>query len=251
MSSTINPTVAKILALKSGNLCAFPDCKQKLAVDGNNINGASVLGEMAHIAGEKPSAQRYDPNMTPQERNGLDNLIYLCPTHHTQIDKPGNTYTVQDIALWKKKHEARIDQAVMNCVPDVSFAELEIVTKALADGVDQPFDGDFQLTDPTNKMRRNGMTAKSRTMLVMGLAASREVRAFIQSISTTIPLFEDRLRSGFQNRYDQLVAAGFAGDALFEELCLYASKYSADYAVRAASLAVVAYLFEACDVFKR
>ena len=251
MSTQIKPTFGKILAFKSGNLCAFPGCKQKLAIDGNNISGASILGEMAHIAGEKLGAERYDATMTPDQRNGLGNLIYLCPTHHTQIDKPGNTYKVDVITSWKVEHESRIDQAIMDCVPDVTFAELEIVTKALADGVNQPFDGDFQLTDPSEKMKRNGMTVKSRTMLTMGLAASREVRAFIQSVSTTIPFFEDRLRSGFQQQYDQFWDAGLRGDTLFEELCLYASKYSTLYPVRAASLAVVAYLFEACDVFQR
>ncbi len=101
MSSTITLTVAKILALKSGNVCAAPGCSQKLAVDGNNISGVSVLGEMAHIAGEKPGAARYDPAMTQAQRNAYSNLLFLCPTHHTQIDKPGNTYSVAMLAGWK------------------------------------------------------------------------------------------------------------------------------------------------------
>lgn len=251
MSTSISPIIGKILAFKSGNICAFPGCTQRLAVDGNNIKGASILGEIAHIAGEKPKAARYDSSMTPQQRNALDNLIYLCPTHHTWIDKPGNTYTVETVTNWKQEHETRIDQAIMDCVPDVTFAELEIVAKAIADGTTQPFDGNFQLTDLTKKMERNGMTRTSRNMLTMGLAASREVRALIQSLSPTIPFFEDRLRSGFQKQYDTFWDAGIRGDALFEELCLHASKYSTEYRVRAASLAVVAYLFEVCDVFEK
>ncbi len=95
------------------------------------------------------------------------------------------------------------------------------------------------------------MTGRSHNMLTMGLAASREVRDFISSISLTVPFFEDRLRSGFQVQYDQFWNEGVRGDDLFEALCVYASKYSTDYRVRAASLAVVAHLFEACDVFQR
>jgi hypothetical protein len=251
VSSTITITVTKILALKSGNVCAAPGCNQKLAVDGNNTNGVSVLGEMAHIAGEKPGAARYDPDMTQTQRNAYANLIFLCPTHHTQIDKSGNTYSVATLAGWKADHEARIDQAIMDSMPDVTFAELEIVAKAIADGVSKPFDGDFRLTDPTEKMKRNGMTGRSHNMLTMGLAASREVRDFIASISLTVPYFEDDLRSGFQVQYDRFRNEGVRGDDLFEALCVYASKYSTDYRVRAASLAVVAHLFEACDVFQR
>lgn len=251
MSSTINTTVIKVLALRSGNICAMPGCNQRLAIDGNNTSGISIIGEMAHIAGEKPGAERYDPNMTPAQRNAYENLIFLCPTHHTQIDKPGNTYSIEMIRGWKVEHEKRIDQAIMDSMPDVSFAELEIVAKAIADGVSKPFDGDFKLTDPTEKMKRNGMTMQSHNILTMGLAASREVRDFIAAISLTVPFFEDRLRSGFQAQYDKFWEEGLRGDGLFEALCIYASNYSTNYRVRAASLAVVAYLFEACDVFQR
>lgn len=251
MSTAINVTVMKVLALKSGNICAASGCTQKLAVDGNNTKGLVVLGEIAHIAGEKPGAARYDASMTPQQRNAYGNLIFLCPTHHTQIDKPGNTYSVATLLSWKLEHETRIDQAILDCMPDVTFAELEIVARSIADGVIKPFDGNFQITDPTEKMKRNGMTAQSRNMLTMGLAASPEVHAFIQSISTTIPFFEDRLRSGFQAQYDNFWKEGIRGDALLDALCVYASKYSTEYRVRAASIAVVAYLFEACDVFQK
>ena len=251
MSSQLKPTIIKIMAFKSGNRCAYPGCPQVLVLDGNNTSGAAIVGELAHIAGEKPGAARYDKYMNDEQRNGLDNLLYLCATHHTLVDKPGNTFSVEMISAWKYVHEAKTSQPVLDSVPDVTFAELEIVTRALAEGITQPFDGDFQLTNPSEKMERNGMTARSRTILTMGLAASREVRAFIQSTATVIPFFEERLRTGFQTQYDQLWLEGLRGDDLFEALCLYASKYSQEYRLRAASLAVVAYLFEACDVFQR
>ena len=79
-------------------------------------------------------------SLTPQQRNSYANLIFLCPTHHTQIDKPGNTYAVATITGWKLEHEKRIDQAIMECMPDAaSFLELEIVAQAIADGVTKPF----------------------------------------------------------------------------------------------------------------
>src|SRR4051794_33830073 len=78
VSSKINDTIAKLLAFQSGNLCAFPGCVQKLAILQNNLWGGSILGEMAHICGEKPGAERYDSNMKDEDRNGLDNELKVC-----------------------------------------------------------------------------------------------------------------------------------------------------------------------------
>ena len=72
------------LALLNGNMCAMESCRQPLLqrVDNDDI----LTGEVAHIAGKhgggargKPSA-RFDPKMTPQERDSLSNLLYLCET---------------------------------------------------------------------------------------------------------------------------------------------------------------------------
>ena len=74
------------LAMNSGGFCAFEKCRQHLISDGN-AKGSGVIGEAAHIYGKKPTSARFDANMSDQERNSVDNLIYLCPTCHTKIDK--------------------------------------------------------------------------------------------------------------------------------------------------------------------
>lgn len=80
------------LAMKSGNLCAFPDCKKSLTSEGVESKPA-VIGEAAHIYGENPGTDKKKPSarfredMTEAQRDHYDNLIYLCPTCHTTIDK--------------------------------------------------------------------------------------------------------------------------------------------------------------------
>jgi len=51
---------------------------------------------MAHICGDKPGANRHDAGQTDAERDDYQNLILLCPTHHTLIDRKENesVYTV-------------------------------------------------------------------------------------------------------------------------------------------------------------
>ena len=86
MSKSISSTDLKKLCLRSGNRCAFPGCNDILIVDKTDKDGESIVGEMAHIKGEKPNAPRYDHNMSDEERNGYSNRILLCRKHHKIID---------------------------------------------------------------------------------------------------------------------------------------------------------------------
>jgi hypothetical protein len=85
----------------------------------------------------------------------------------------------------------------------------------------------------------------------MGLASAPLVTQFIKAMTPVTSSFAERLKTGFTDRYELLFNAGVRGDDLLEELCLFASKYSSDFPIRAASLAVIGYFFEACDVFTK
>jgi HNH endonuclease len=92
----------KVLFARSGDRCAFPKCGATLA------DGGTVLGEICHIKGAKPGAARYDPDQSPEQRHTTENLILLCPTHHTVIDADEEAYTVGRIKKMKVDHEARV-----------------------------------------------------------------------------------------------------------------------------------------------
>ena len=99
------------LAARSGDRCAFPGCDRKLTVDGKFAK-AAFTGQAAHIAGEKPDAARYDATMTAEQRDGVDNLIYLCRDHHDQIDKQEADFPVSLLLQWKKQHEDAVNTAM-------------------------------------------------------------------------------------------------------------------------------------------
>lgn len=65
---------------------------------------------MAHVCGDKVGANRHDPTQTVTERDDYQNLILLCPTHHTLIDRKENetVYTVAALQEMKATHEARV-----------------------------------------------------------------------------------------------------------------------------------------------
>ena len=127
------------LAMKSGNICAMKPCRIALTSDGTDAAPA-VVGEAAHIYGEnagtktKKRSARYCENMTDEQRNHYNNLIYLCPTCHTKIDKQEADYSVEFLCDMKQEHEAWIEEQLGTGMSDVSFAELEIAAKAIASG---------------------------------------------------------------------------------------------------------------------
>lgn len=82
MSRNYSDSTLKKLFSLSGNICAFKSCSLKIIDEFE-----SVIGEISHIEGEKLGSARYNSNMTDHQRNSFENLILLCPTHHTQIDK--------------------------------------------------------------------------------------------------------------------------------------------------------------------
>ncbi len=90
---------------RSGNICSFPDCGVELAQK-KKLN--RVIGEEAHVKGEKPTAPRYEPNQTQEDREGYENRILLCPTHHTEIDSDPEKWTVERLMQIKAAHEQQV-----------------------------------------------------------------------------------------------------------------------------------------------
>ena len=97
----------KLLWGNSAGRCSFSKCSIKLT-SSNHINEVGcIIGEMAHIAGAKETANRHDRTMSAKQRDDYRNLILLCPTHHTLIDKneSESKFTTADLLEMKAAHE--------------------------------------------------------------------------------------------------------------------------------------------------
>jgi len=66
----------------------------------------TLVGEVCHIKGARPGSARFDPHQSASHRHHRDNLILMCPTHHTVIDDDENSYTVERLLQLKREHEA-------------------------------------------------------------------------------------------------------------------------------------------------
>lgn len=123
----------KILWSASGGRCAFPECWERLCYHEAADAAPFTLGEMAHICGDKPGANRHDAGQTDVERDDYQNLVLLCPTHHTLIDRKENenVYTVDALHEMKAEHEARVlarlDQEAMTSKANIARSILPLL----------------------------------------------------------------------------------------------------------------------------
>ncbi|HCA5287279.1 HNH endonuclease signature motif containing protein [Acinetobacter baumannii] len=114
----------KILWANAAGFCSFDGCNIRVT---GIADGPYTLGEMAHIKGNRSGSNRYDPQQSDSDRHDYNNLILLCPTHHTLIDKPENeaTYTVDVLLDMKKRHEetvlAKLNEVEINNLDELKY----------------------------------------------------------------------------------------------------------------------------------
>jgi len=238
------------LAFRSGGRCAYPRCGMEL-VHSTETESDQHVAEAAHIRGEKPGAARFDPSMSDDERNAIENLVYLCPTHHQLIDKLVEDWPTDRLIKLKLDHERTVREATEAAFADVAFAEL---AESVVWVSSQDFNfGDqaFDVIDPASKIAKNGLSSGSKRIIAAGLASQPTVSEFVTAETQLDPNFPERLRAGFLSEYYSLVGDGQSGDTLFEMMCAFAQQGMKLQKDRTAGLAVLVYLFEKCDIFEK
>ena len=247
---SVNYPTKLLLAFRSGDRCAFLNCGRALTV-GGGLSNPVITGEAAHIAGEQKCAARFDASMTDVQRNHPNNLIFLCGDHHTQIDKQEADFPASKLHSMKKEHEAKVREAMTEAFANIGFPELEEATQWILQVQPGSPNQDFSLIAPEDKLKKNGLGNGSRTIVTMGLSVAREVGAYVQSVAQTDNDFPERLKVGFLTEYFRLKKEGHTGDSLFDLMCRFAQRGFEEQAKRSAGLAVLVYLFEACEVFEK
>jgi hypothetical protein len=105
----------KLLWGRSGNRCAI--CKMELSPNGDKY----TLGEMAHIVAKSNDGPRGNENLALDQRDNYSNLILLCPTHHSEIDKNPNIWSRAELSVRKSEHEqwvsSQLDQGRISVLP--------------------------------------------------------------------------------------------------------------------------------------
>lgn len=96
----------KWLFADSGGYCQNPNCNMKLfeSFDTSKFH----IAEMAHIISAGDSGPRTDNDIDKESKGDFYNLIILCPSCHTKIDKAEELYPQSLLLKWKKEHSEKI-----------------------------------------------------------------------------------------------------------------------------------------------
>lgn len=240
----------KVLYVASAGQCSFPGCSVRGIVGATTLDDATVVTEAAHIHAYEDGGPRADIHLSLKDRNKYVNLIAMCPTHHSVIDKQPLHYDADRLRSWKKKTEEAVQQALQKAMPLVTFYELELVTKVVL-AETGTVSNDYRQLAPIDKMVKNGLSPLTREFLLSAIGQARTVNHFVQEFSVSDGEFASRLREGFVRKYRELKSSGLEGDELFSDLLLFASGGRAELKWQAAGLAVLGYFFEACEVFEK
>lgn len=83
--------------------CQRPDCLQPLFPA--EMGGDKHIAEMAHVIPHGGTGPRHEVRPTGQfEADSFENLILLCPTCHTIVDKDPDGYSRGTLIGWKNNH---------------------------------------------------------------------------------------------------------------------------------------------------
>ena len=204
--------------------CAFLACTKHLTVDAPSGGDAVVVGEAAHIAGEKPDAPRYLATMSDVERDHYDNLIYLCGDHHTQIDKQEAHFPISSLLKLKSDHVTKVREAMNAAFEQISFPQLQIATAWVNRFQPSQDDQDYSVLPPEAKIQKNKLNSGSRVTITMGLSVAKVVGDFIQNEAQIDSEYPEKLKAGFLQEYYRLRQLGFQGDDLFDLMCEFAQR---------------------------
>lgn len=97
----------KALWALSAGICANPSCNRNV-VESTINHSLVVIGEQAHIIAHSTDGPRGKKNNLINDVDSIENLILLCSTCHTLVDKAEQDYPLELLYEWKKKHEEKV-----------------------------------------------------------------------------------------------------------------------------------------------
>ena len=246
----IPASVQKTLLLRACNTCAI--CKQLLTRKEEVSDLFGHFAEFAHIYPAEPNGPRHEEatrdNISEEFLYSYANIVILCPSCHTLVDITCiNDYPTKKLFEIKKQHEMDMTALIEQKTAQMTFAELEVVCKAII-GRNYILNSDnsFSTIQIEEKIKKNNLSDTVKNLISTGLLAATTIENYLNNQPD--PNFTTRLVAEFQKRYITLKTQ-YNGDELYNELMCDVAP-STNFTDMAATNAVISYLFHTCQVFE-
>ena len=127
-------TVAKRVGLR----CSNPNCRRPTSGPQAHPRKTVNIGVAAHIAAAAPGGPRYDDRMTPEERCGIENAVWLCQNCAKLIDSDASRYTTDLLRRWRRLSEEAAMLSVESIPTPTSTANDDDLIRFYASCFDRP-----------------------------------------------------------------------------------------------------------------
>jgi hypothetical protein len=94
------------LAKRVGVRCSNPNCGKPTAGPKTTPTESVNIGVGAHISAAAPGGPRFDAGLTSEQRQSIDNAIWLCQNCAKLVDNDPGRYTIAALREWKTNAEA-------------------------------------------------------------------------------------------------------------------------------------------------
>ena len=239
----IKSTEQKLLHVKSGNSCA--KCKGLLVTEG------VCIGENAHIYGEKPGSARYDASQPASFVQSDANLIFLCSSCHTIIDRNVTEYPATRLFEMKRLHEEEIVRRIEDAAPKIGYEELGVIINYIADqyNVSNSSDSaDLILIEIKEKIHKNCLS-EIQNYITIGLSMANLIEDYFNR--TPDRRFSAKVSAVVVTKYRELRQQGVAGIEAFMILWDFIKGNKQSYNIDTAALGLLVYFYEKCEVFEK
>lgn len=229
-------------------------CKRNLLLK-DNTGQLQQIGEIAHIYpfGEK-NAPRYNEiekdNFPENQKNDVSNLILLCPSCHKEIDKLPEDYPATLLIQMKQDHEDWANERLSYEMSNISYAELDIICKAIANCTsDFSNVPDYSTIKIEEKIKKNNLSPKCHNLIQQGMLKTKFVHEYLNA-QINIMFADDLLKCIKSIYYEE--AKRHNGDELFLSMLdrMHAG-IEHDFSKQAAGIAVLTYFFHICEIFEK
>ena len=120
-----------ILKDRVAGRCSKPDCRiPTTGPKSDEANKVSKTGKAAHITAAASGGPRYDSSLTSEQRKSVENGIWLCSDHATEIDNDPQKYPVEVLNEWKRIAEKKADEEKGTKLPEAHDAINTLVAAA-------------------------------------------------------------------------------------------------------------------------